>query len=129
MILHILRRGEWESALLQGSHRPPSLDAEGFIHCSTIDQLIDTANLLFRGASDLLLLWIDETRLVAMLEFEAPATVNDARPSMRFPHIYGSLNLDAVIETVEFPCDADGTFQLPTRIREFIVGQTSHQST
>jgi uncharacterized protein (DUF952 family) len=99
MIFHILRRSEWRSALQQGSYRPASLDAEGFIHCSTIDQSIDTANLLFRGASDLLLL-----------------------------RIYGPLNLDAVVETVEFPCDADGSFQLPTRIRELSVGQTSQRS-
>jgi uncharacterized protein (DUF952 family) len=128
MIFHILRRSEWRSALQQGSYRPASLDAEGFIHCSTIDQSIDTANLLFRGASDLLLLRIEETRLVAPLKFEAPATTGDARPSVRFPHIYGPLNLDAVVETLEFPCDADGSFQLPTRIRELSVGQTSHRS-
>jgi uncharacterized protein (DUF952 family) len=125
MILHILRRNEWELALRKGSYRAPSLDTEGFIHCSTIDQAIDTANLLFRGASDLLILRIDETRLVATLKFEAPATTGDARPSTRFPHIYGALNLDAVIDAVEFPCDADGSFQLPARIREFGVGGIS----
>ena len=69
MILHILRRNEWELALRRGSYRPRSLETEGFIHCSTIDQAGDTANLLFRGASDLLLLCIDERRLVATLKF------------------------------------------------------------
>jgi len=125
MILHILRGNEWALALRQGSCRPQSLDDEGFIHCSTSDQAINTANLLFRGAPDLLLLGIDERRLVATLKFEAPATAGDARPSARFPHIYGALNLDAVIDTVEFPCDADGSFQLPARIREFGIGRVS----
>lgn len=127
MILHILKRSDWENALRQGSYRPCSLDTEGFIHCSTIDQAVDTANLLFRGAPDLLLLRIDETRLVATLKFEAPATTGDARPSAWFPHIYGALNLDAVIDAVEFPCDADGSFQLPARIREFGVGGISRR--
>lgn len=118
MILHILMRNEWETAMRQGSYRPPSLDAEGFIHCSTIEQAVDTANLLFRGATDLLLLCIDETRLITTLKFEAPATAGDARPNLRFPHIRGALNLDAVIDAIEFPCGADGSFQLPARIRE-----------
>lgn len=127
MILHILRRGEWESAVRQGSYRPASLDTEGFIHCSTIDQSIATANLLFRHASDLLLLCIEETRLLAPLKFEAPAIDDDARPSERFPHIYGSLNLDAVVDAIEFPRAADGSFQLPARVRELGVSRT-HRS-
>ena len=125
MILHILRRNEWALAVRRGSYRPASLEAEGFIHCSTIDQAIDTANLLFRGATDLLLLRIDETRLVPTLKFEAPATAGDARPNMRFPHLYGALNLDAVVEAIEFPCAADGSFELPARIREFDGGGIS----
>jgi uncharacterized protein (DUF952 family) len=125
MILHILQRNEWALALRHGSYRTLSLEAEGFIHCSTIDQAIDTANLLFRAATDLLLLRIDENRLVATLKFEAPATAGDARPNTRFPHIYGALNLDAVIDAIEFPCAADGSFELPARIRELDVGGTS----
>jgi uncharacterized protein (DUF952 family) len=125
MILHMLRRHEWDLALRNGSYRPLSLDAEGFIHCSTIEEAIDTANLLFRGATDLLLLRIDETRLAAPLRFEAPAAAGDARPNTRFPHIYGALNLDAVVDAIEFPCAADGSFELPARIREFGVSGTS----
>lgn len=125
MILHILRRHEWDLALRHGSYRPPSLDAEGFIHCSAIEQAIDTANLLFRGAADLLLLRIDETRLVAPLRFEAPATADDARPNTRFPHIYGALNLDAVVDAIEFPCADDGSFELPARVSEFNIGGIS----
>ena len=65
MILHILKRAEWEDARLRGEYRPPSLDAEGFIHCSTVDQVIDTANLFFTAVNDLLLLRIDESKLRA----------------------------------------------------------------
>jgi len=125
MILHILRRHEWDLALRHGSYRPPSLDAEGFIHCSSIEQAVGTANLLFRGATDLLLLLIDETRLVAPLRFEAPATAGDTRPNARFPHIYGALDLDGVVDAIEFPCAADVSFVLPARIREFGVGDNS----
>jgi uncharacterized protein (DUF952 family) len=118
MILHIVSRSQWDFALRNGLYRAPSLDAEGFIHCSTIAQVIDTANLFYRGQRDLLVLRIDERRLTSRLEFEAPTTAGDARPQVRFPHIYGPLNLEAVIETIEFPCDAAGSFRLPVAFGE-----------
>jgi uncharacterized protein (DUF952 family) len=119
MILHILRRREWEEALRLGSYQPPSIESEGFIHCSTLTQAVDTANILFRGAPDLLLICIEESKVAAKVRFEAPATPGDARPRTLFPHIYGPLNLDAVAVAIEFPCDADGTFRLPVRLSDW----------
>src|ERR1700722_20520057 len=80
VILHILNRSQWDLARRQGVYCPPSLEAEGFIHCSTIAQIIDTANLHYRGQHDLLVLRIDERKLTSPLEFEAPATAGDTRP-------------------------------------------------
>lgn len=122
MILHILRRGEWDEALRRGSYRPPSLEAEGFIHCSTIAQALDTANIFFRGQTDLILLRIDEHKLMSPLKFESPAAADDARPRARFPHIYGPLNFDAVVDVIEFPCGTDGSFQMPAAIRALRPG-------
>jgi uncharacterized protein (DUF952 family) len=36
MILHIVHRSDWDSAVARGIYAPSSLAAEGFIHCSTI---------------------------------------------------------------------------------------------
>jgi uncharacterized protein (DUF952 family) len=118
MILHILRRAEWEEAVRRGSYRPSSIDAEGFIHCSTLSQAVETAKIFFRGATDLLLLRIDESKVAAEVRFEAPAVPGDARPGTLFPHVYGPLNLDAIVEVIEFPCEADGTFRLPARLSD-----------
>ncbi len=117
MILHILHRPEWEDAVRHDSYRPPSLDSEGFIHCSKINQVVDTANIFFPAATDLLLLRIDERKLAAPLKFEAPVVPGDARPRASFPHIYGPLNLDAVVDVLEFLCSPDGSFQLPAALR------------
>jgi uncharacterized protein (DUF952 family) len=113
VIFHIAIRADWETALRIGHYAPPSLDKDGFIHCSTHAQIIDTANLFYRGRRDLMLINIDETRLVALLRYEAPASANDARAASLFPHIYGSLNLEAVTSANPFPCSADGSFLLP----------------
>jgi len=115
-IFHITTRDDWKAAQRDGVYTAPSLDAEGFIHCSTIDQVVATANSFYRGRRDLVLLCIEESRLKAPLRYESPANPDDTRASQRFPHLYGRLNLDAVDRVVEFPCESDGLFQLPAAL-------------
>jgi uncharacterized protein (DUF952 family) len=117
MIFHIAVRAEWDEAARDVGYSPPSLTAEGFIHCSTHEQIIGTANLFYHGRSDLVLLVIDENLLAAPLRYEAPLGKNDVRAALSFPHIYGPLNLNAVLSAEPFPCAADGSFELPSKLR------------
>ena len=112
MILHIAVRSDWQAAQGVGDYRPASLTSEGFIHCSTADQLAAVANAFFRDRRDLLILVIDESRLTSPLKWE-PA-VGDAPVGGLFPHIHGRLNLEAVIRSVELHPGPDGTFSLPS---------------
>ena len=89
MIVHICDTLAWDEAKRAGEYRPPSLDAEGFIHSSLPEQVLGVANRFYAGQKDLLLLWIDPQRLRASIHYE-PAD------GELFPHIYGPLNLDAV---------------------------------
>ncbi len=116
MIYHLVARQEWSAATRAGSYEPPSLAAEGFIHCSTLEQLAVTANAFFRGNRDLVVLCIEESRLCARLRFEQPADASDARAFERFPHLYGPLNPGAVGRVIDFPCADDGTFTLPAAL-------------
>jgi len=109
MILHITHRSDWEAAQATGEYRADSLAAEGFIHCSTVGQVLGPANEFYRGQDDLVLLVIDPARLAAELVYEDSYHIGTA-----FPHIYGPLNLDAVTSVVPFPPLADGTFELPS---------------
>lgn len=102
MIWHILKRAEWEEALCQGSYAPPSLQTDGFVHCSTAAQTIGTFERFFRGQRDLVLLGIDEYKLVPELRWETPASPTDERAQEVFPHVYGPVNLDAVTEVSDF---------------------------
>ena len=97
-------------AVARWSYAPSSLRDEGFIHCSTIAQVIDTANRFYRGQDDLVLLHIDESRLKAELKYEAPAMKHGEASGELFPHLYGELNVDAVVRVVELPCKLDGSF-------------------
>ena len=111
MIVHIVKRSEWADAVERGTYAPASLRGEGFIHCSTIAQLIDTANRFYRGQNGLVVLCIDESRLKAELKYEAPAAAHGEAAGDMFPHLYGELNVDAVSRVVELPCEADGLFR------------------
>ncbi|MGC1336594.1 MAG: DUF952 domain-containing protein, partial [Candidatus Binataceae bacterium] len=121
VILHIARRSEWDDARTRGAYRPSSFERDGFIHCSTVVQATETANRFFHGQRDLVLLCIDERKLTAPLRYEpAAAPAGGAEGESRaglFPHLYGPLNLDAVTEVQEFLCAADGSFEMPARLR------------
>ena len=117
MIYHITGCAAWAEAQRRGRYSAPSLEREGFIHCSTRAQALDVANNYYRGQTDLLLLGIDEDKLGAELRWEAPAhpkapTAQQAADGSLFPHLYGVLNLDAVIAVYEFR-QAPGGFTLP----------------
>ena len=106
MILHIVSRDAWAQAQHDDVYRPPSLEREGFIHFSKPEQVVATANHFYAGQGDLVLLVVDPAWLDAELRYEAPAEQLDS--AERFPHLYGALNLDAVVRVVAFPPNAAG---------------------
>ena len=88
-ILHIASSTEWESALRNGVYEAPSLASEGFIHCSTKGQVVATANAYYRGATNLVLLLIEEAAVTAHVKYEPPVSAARAGSTELFPHIYG----------------------------------------
>ena len=107
MILHIITHAEWEKA--EALYTASSLDSEGFIHCSTPEQVLLPANEMFRGQTGLVLLCIDPARVTADILYE-----DCYQSGQKFPHIYGPINKEAVIKVIDFPPNADGTFSLPS---------------
>lgn len=102
-ILHICHAIDWETSQRLGEYRPASLELEGFIHFSRREQVLRVANHFYRGHQELVLLWVDPSRLSASLLWEPV-------DSDTFPHLYGPLNLDAIIAVTPFPCDDQGVF-------------------
>jgi uncharacterized protein (DUF952 family) len=117
MIYHIASRAAWADAQKRKQYRATSLESEGFIHCSARKQALEVANALYRGQTDLLLLCIDENKLSSELRWEAPAhpkasMAEQAEEGSPFPHLYGVLNLDAVVAVHKLNERASG-FVLP----------------
>ncbi len=122
IILHIAASADWQHASVDGYYAPSSLSTEGFIHCSTLGQTVETANRFFHGQKGLLLLCIDEDRVEPEVRYESPATKQDERYHQQFPHIYGPLNLGSVLRVFDFKPRVDGGFELPAEVYE-IHGQ------
>lgn len=110
-ILHIAKRKDWQEARACGSYRGDTLASQGFIHCSTPEQVIPVANAVFRGQDDLVLLCIDTAKVDAEIRHE-----NLEGGDELYPHVYGPLNIDAVVSVLSFEPQADGTFALPERL-------------
>ena len=108
-ILHIAFPQQWEAAKEARSYRwstrGKSLDdGSTFIHASRPEQVAMVANVVYDDVDEpLCLLVIDTERLVSALCDEDLDGIG-----MSFPHIYGPLNLDAVVEVRPYHRGADG---------------------
>ena len=109
LIVHLAHGRDWRTAKSTGEYAPPMLPNDGFIHFSTPELLHLPANAMYSGTRDLVLLWVDPSLVEAEVRYELPGPgAHDA-----FPHLYGPLNLAAVI--AETPLDPweRGAFKLP----------------
>jgi uncharacterized protein (DUF952 family) len=107
--LHIAPRDAWSAAVDDAEYCDVSLSREGFIHCSTPEQVLIPANERYRGRHDLVLLVIDIDLVPSPVVFE-----DCYESGMTFPHVYGPIPAAAVRSVVPFPCRPDGSFDLPT---------------
>jgi len=115
MIFHITSGAAWDEAQQRGDYRAESLATEGFIHCSTLAQVLPVADNFYKGQSGLILLEIEPTLLSSTLKWEPPSggTPHGVPASDQFPHIYGPINLDSVVKVVDLNQNSNGTFTLP----------------
>jgi len=112
VILHITKREQWEKAMLEGIYRGDTLDSQGFIHCSTSQQTVKVANALFRAQKGLVLLCIATNKVQSEIRYEGPISEE------LYPHIYGPLNINAVVKVVDFEPAKNGNFVLPKEITD-----------
>jgi uncharacterized protein (DUF952 family) len=88
VILHITKREQWEKAMLEGVYHGDTLDSQGFIHCSTSQQILKVANALFCAQKGLVLLYIATNKVQSEIRFESTGSEE------LYPHIYGPLDIE-----------------------------------
>jgi len=107
LIFHFTDTETWRAHKNSGEYSPEVLEQKGFIPCSTGYQINDTANRCFAGRAHLLLLIIDTNRVKPTIKYEENTDTGQS-----FPHIYGPLNLDAVLDKITLEPDESGAFDL-----------------
>lgn len=95
-IFHITSRNAWVEAKHLGTYRSDTLATEGFTHCSIAEQVQRSAQKFFKGKTELVLLHIVQEIVQPEVRYEA------AGSGELFPHIYGPLNIEAVIKVEDF---------------------------
>jgi len=95
LIYHITTRDAWTHAKEQGFYEAPSLAEEGFIHCAQEQQVQGVLERYFSGKQHLVKLVIETELLKSRFVFEWSPSTSDT-----FPHIYGPINADAVMDVV-----------------------------
>ncbi len=95
VIFHLTPLQAWEHAQDAGFYEAPSLQEEGFIHCSTEEQVEQVLQRHFKTHENLVKLIIDPSRLTSKLQYDYNEKLNQS-----FPHIYGPLNIEAVTQIV-----------------------------
>jgi uncharacterized protein (DUF952 family) len=107
IIFRISEPEQWQQAKENGFYTDESLNNEGFIHMSERHQVIKVANYLYKAQKDLVLLAVDTDKLTSEVRYQQLGTDEP------FPHVYGVINVDAVVGVLEFPPNSDGSFDFP----------------
>ena len=112
LVCCITTADKWNHSKNEGMHLDKSLDSEGFIHCSYLHQLVRVANKHFKGIENVLILCIEPSHLNSDVVEEDLSNLNEL-----YPHIYGPINTEAVVDVINFQSDKQGVFSLPEELK------------
>lgn len=109
VLYRILSAADWQATQAASSFVGSADDQrDGFIHLSAAHQVTETAAKHYAGRADLILLWIGSEELSKLrpgaLKWET------SRGGDRFPHLYGSLPIEAVERAQPLPLGPDGRY-------------------
>lgn len=98
-IFHLATPEQWVEAQTRGTLAPRTLATEGFVHCSTDEQLAGTIERHFDDIDELVLLRLHEEGLGGDLRWE------QSRPGEPYPHLYRAIELSEVAEAIPWHRD------------------------
>ena len=108
IIYHMCRRDEWDIAVAEGAYGGSSQDrADGFIHFSRKDQIVESAAKHRTNQDGLLLVSVDVDVLGDALKWE------ESTGQQLFPHLYGYLPTEVVSKVEDLPLGHDGLHVFP----------------
>jgi uncharacterized protein (DUF952 family) len=105
-IYHLVTQKDLNAQTEDNYYRPDNFEKDGFIHCtaeqSTSLHVLEDYFSEISKSNIILVLEIDVTKLKSEVKYESPAPIQGGgtrhlKDGTLFPHIYGSLNIDAVV--------------------------------
>ncbi len=101
---HLTPAESWATASPDAPLTAPSLETEGFIHCTDgAAEMVATANRHYRAdPRPFIVLSVDLDRV------GSPWRIDD--PGRIYPHVHGPIDRGAILSAVPVPRAADGTF-------------------
>ncbi len=104
----VLTRAQWTAFREDGTFTGAPVDiADGYIHLSARDQVMETVARHFAGQDDLVLAMIDLPALGGAVKWEA------SRGGALFPHVYGPIPMSAVTTKATLRLGPDGRHVFP----------------
>jgi uncharacterized protein (DUF952 family) len=114
-IYHIVALNDFKAQTKDNIYKPSNFEKDGFIHCTAEKTssllVLEDYFIEMSRRNIILILEIDKTKIKSEVKYESPAPIQGGGTShikdkVLFPHIYGSLNVDAItgvgkIERVE----------------------------
>jgi uncharacterized protein (DUF952 family) len=115
VICHVTSPALWLQALHRGTIWAPSLDNEGFIHCSRLTQIETVVNRFYANTATLILVGLDESLMGDALVWEGAAHPDGspATTEEQFPHYYGHIDMSTVQWSHGWRANRDGHWELP----------------
>jgi uncharacterized protein (DUF952 family) len=103
---HLTPRAWWDAADPDAPLRAPSLESEGFIHCTDgAAEMVATANRHYAAEPGaFVVLTVDLDRITSTWSVDDPDRI--------YPHIFGPIDRAAIVAVVDAPRDPHGTFLL-----------------
>ena len=105
MILHCIRKVEWNKVKDKKQWGKDLIDKDGFIHCSTLEFFWRVAPNFNDINEELIILLIDENKLISPIKYE-----DGDNCGRYYPHVYGEINNDAIIKILPFLKDKNGNY-------------------
>lgn len=112
MIYIVITNEDYKKIEHLKEYSPASLQSEGFIHCSLIHQTEFVGNRFYKDATDVQILSLDENKIISKVVYEDLSNLGD-----NFPHIYGPLNMDAVVAVTPYSKNKNGLYELPENLK------------
>lgn len=110
LIYKVLTQEQFAQVEAGGPMQAPVDVADGFVHFSTARQLAGTLEKWFRGQQGLVLLAVDSATVAPDLRWE-PSRGGDL-----FPHVYGRVGREHVLQRWSLQTDASGVPEVPTGV-------------